>query len=410
MSRTEIALKIVFTLVLAGLVIGGSSPSLAAGPAFTGITAKADTAETVFLNPAGMTRLKRPSFFGNPMILYTENSTELTVEGIEGKRKIDDDDVMFLPGLYYCRPLNDRWFVGIGPNAATGFGTSYGDDWPGKYILDEWSMYFIGIVPSVAYRVNEKLSLGVTVSANYSQFNLEKAVFNGPGNADGDFELEADGFAVGGNVGLLYEFTPQTRFGVVYRSELEASNEGDPDFSGLTTERRTHLDAAGILDQEISVDTNQPQSVAAGIFHDFGNGWTVTLDALWLDFSEWNIDNVEIGDIDITKESTDYQDIWAASVGATYDWKPDWTLRGGFLYLSSAVEDKDRTLFTRYDEMWAIGVGVEHDFTRRSLAVDVTYLQFGDGEFKVDDAPLVGDIEGEYDKNYGLVLGISITW
>jgi long-subunit fatty acid transport protein len=136
----------------------------------------------------------------------------------------------------------------------------------------------------------------------------------------------------------------------------------------------------------------------------------VTLDALWLDFSEWNIDNVEIGDIDITKESTDYQDIWAASVGATYDWKPDWTLRGGFLYLSSAVEDKDRTLFTRYDEMWAIGVGVEHDFTRRSLAVDVTYLQFGDGEFKVDDAPLVGDIEGEYDKNYGLVLGISITW
>jgi long-chain fatty acid transport protein len=191
------------------------------------------------------------------MILYTENSTELTVEGIEGKRKIDDDDVMFLPGLYYCRPLNDRWFVGIGPNAATGFGTSYGDDWPGKYILDEWSMYFIGIVPSVAYRVNEKLSLGVTVSANYSQFNLEKAVFNGPGNADGDFELEADGFAVGGNVGLLYEFTPQTRFGVVYRSELEASNEGDPDFSGLTTERRTLLDAAGILER-MDRDSGRP--------------------------------------------------------------------------------------------------------------------------------------------------------
>ena len=97
MNRTEIGLKIVFTLVLAGLVMGGSSPSLATGPAFTGFAAKADTAETVFLNPAGMTRLERPSFYGNPLILYTENSTEITAEGVEGKRTLDDDSVMFLP-------------------------------------------------------------------------------------------------------------------------------------------------------------------------------------------------------------------------------------------------------------------------------------------------------------------------
>lgn len=409
--RTGIALIIAFTLVLVGLLPGVSSPTQAAGPAFTGITATADTAETVYLNPAGMTRLKRPSFYGNPMILYTENSTEITVEGVKGKQKIDDDSVMFLPGLYYCRPLNDRWSVGIGPNAASGLGTSYGDDWPGRYILNEWSMYFIGIVPSVAYRVNDKLSVGVSASMNYSQFNLKKAVFNlDPDAPDGEFELEADGFALGGNIGLLYEFTPQTRFGIVYRSELEASNEGDPEFSDLTPERRALLDQVGILDQDISVDTNQPQSLAAGIFHDFGNGWTMTLDAMWLDFSNWNIDNVEIGDIEITKEGTDYQDIWTGSLGVTYDWKPDWTLRSGFFYLSSGVEDEDRTLFTRYDAMWAIGVGVGHQFTRRSLAVDITYFQFGDGEFEVNDAPLVGDIKGEYDKNYGLALGISTTW
>ena len=410
MKYTKIVLLIFFVLVLTGLLDGVSSSVMAAGPAFTGITAKADTAETVYLNPAGMTRLKRPSFYGNPMILYTENSTEITVEGVEGKQKIDDDSFYFLPGLYYSRPLSDRWYVGIGPNAASGFGTSYGDNWPGRYILDEWSMYFIGIVPSVAYRVNNKLSLGASVSVNYSGYNLEKAVFNGPGAPDGDFELEADGWAVGGVVGLLYEFTPQTRFGIVYRSELEASNEGDPDFSGLTPARRTLLDQAGILDQEISVDTNQPQSLLAGIFHDFGNGWAITMDVMWLDFSNWNIDNVTIGDTEITKDGTDYQDIWAGSLGVTYAWKPDWTLRGGFLYLSSGVEDEDRTLFTRLDAMWAIGVGVGHQFNeRRSLAVDITYFQFGDGEFKINDAPLVGDIEGEYDKNYGLGLSISVT-
>jgi len=28
----------------------------------------------------------------------------------------------------------------------------------------------------------------------------------------------------------------------------------------------------------------------------------MTLDAVWLDFSNWNIDNVEIGDTETTKE------------------------------------------------------------------------------------------------------------
>ena len=122
---------------------------------------------------------------------------------------------------------------------------------------------------------------------------------------------------------------------------------------------------------------------------------------------------ITIGDTEITTDSTDYQDIWAGSLGVSYAWRPDWTLRSGFLYLSSGVEDKDRTLFTRIDAMWALGFGVGHQFKDRrflrSLAVDITYFQFGDGEFKVNDAPLVGDIEGEYDKNFGLALSIAIT-
>ncbi|MBW1753605.1 MAG: outer membrane protein transport protein, partial [Deltaproteobacteria bacterium] len=228
MKYTKIALIIVVVMMLTGFLHGMPSSVIAAGPAFSGIAANADTAETVYLNPAGMTRLKRPSFYVSPMILYTESSTEITAEGVEGKQKIEDDSVYFLPGLYYSRPVSENWYVGIGPNAASGFGTSYGDNWPGRYILDEWSMYFIGLVPSAAYRVNDKLSLGVSASINYSAFNLDKAVFNGPGDPDGNFELETDGWAVGGVVSLLYEFSSQTRFGIVYRSELEASNEGDP--------------------------------------------------------------------------------------------------------------------------------------------------------------------------------------
>jgi long-chain fatty acid transport protein len=269
----------------------------------------------------------------------------------------------------------------------------------------------IGVIPSVAYRVNEKLSIGASLSLNYSEFDLNKKVFNGPGQGDGDFELDADGFGVGVNVGVLYEMNPMTRIGLVYRSEVEADDEGTPEFTNLSPARQALLDGAGVLDQDISMDTNMPQSVLAGVFHDFGNGWTMTADVLWIDFSNYSIDNITIGDTTISKDSsTNYKDIWTGTLGATYALRPDLSLRGGVLYLSSGLDDEDRTILSRYDELWAVGAGVEHELkSKRKVAVDLTYFQFGDGEFTVTD-PVVGTISGEYTTNYGVMLAVSSSF
>ena len=71
----------------------------------------------------------------------------------------------------------------------------------------------------------------------------------------------------------------------------------------------------------------------------------------------------------------------------------------------------NRTAFTRFDEMWGAGLGVEHWFSKtRSVAIDFTYIQFGDGEFTVENVPRIGDIQGEYTTNYALVLGIGTRW
>jgi long-subunit fatty acid transport protein len=102
--------------------------------------------------------------------------------------------------------------------------------------------------------------------------------------------------------------------------------------------------------------------------------------------------------------------MWAFSLGATYDLSPDWSLRGGVLYLSSGMEDEDRTLLSRFDAMWAIGGCAEHEFkSGRKVAVDLTYFQFGDGEFTAN-APVVGTISGEYETNYGVSLSVGTSF
>lgn len=411
MTRIKSNWTVLFIFPASGMLIFISFPAPAAGPAFTGLAAKADTAETVILNPAGMTRLKKPEWYGTPQVMYTNSTTEYTVGGEGTTRRIESDGYVFLPGLYYVRPLSDKWSFGIGPSAATGLGGTYNDTWPGRYLVEEWSLVFIGLAPSAAYRMSEKLSLGISVAINYSRFYLKKKVFNGLNQPDGDFELEADGIGVGGNVGLLYEFNSQTRLGIVYRSEVKAEDKGKPEFSGLSEARNTLLENAGILNQEISMDTNSPQSVLAGVFHDFGNKWTMSADVLWLDFSNYNIENITIGDASISKQSSNYKDIWGISLGTTYALRPDWSLRGGVLYVSEGMDEEDRTIFSRYDAFWAAGGGIEHEFeSKRRVAVDITYFQFGDGEFSRMDVPIVGSISGEYETNYGVLFGVSSSF
>ncbi len=107
------------------MIVGGpATTALAAGPAFSGIAATADTAETFSSTPAGMTRLKRSSLYGNPMILYPRSETRITIGDTGRERTIGDDSWIALPGLCYVRPLGEEWAFDIGPNASMGLGAT----------------------------------------------------------------------------------------------------------------------------------------------------------------------------------------------------------------------------------------------------------------------------------------------
>jgi long-chain fatty acid transport protein len=399
-----IAGLVLFVVLLPGAVV--------AGPAFSGITANADSAETVLNNPAGMTRLKEPSVYGNPMAFYTRSKDEVTVRSTGQTRSSGDESIFAMPGFYYARPVGERWAVGIGPNAAMGLGASFEDDWAGRYLLKNWSLMFAGLAPSVAYRINKQLSVGASLQIMYSQFTLEKSVLNiPPGSADGSFKLKADGLGMGVSVGILYELTDHTRVGLTYRSKVAMTDKGKPEVSGLTPERLAILNQFGALNQEISVETSTPQVVNAGVFHDFGNGWSLSLDVAWVDFSEWGLENVTIGDSSISTQPVNYKDIWAVSLGVSYELTPKWTIRSGAFYVSPGQEKANRTVFLRLDQMWGVGLGFEYKYRKnRSVSFDVTYIQFGEGKFTAHDVPLAGDISGKYTTNWGLVFGLGMKW
>jgi long-chain fatty acid transport protein len=386
--------------------------SFAAGPAFSGITANADKADTVVANPAGMMRLKQPSWYVNSWVLYMDNKTDISADGTGQKQSTSDDSFVTVPGVYYAQPVGERWAVGIGPNAVMGLGASYDDDWAGRYLLKDWSLTFAGIAPSAAYRVNDQFSVGASLPIMYSRYTLEKAVYNlAPDQEDGSFELKADGWGLGINVGMLYEPTAYTRFGLVYRSKVSMTVEGNPNYSGLTEQRSQLLNQFGALNHDISFDTGTPQILVGGIFHDFQNSWSCSLDVAWIDFSDWGFEDVEIGDSDVSTAPGNYKDIWAGTLGVNYELTPKLTVQSGVFYVSSPMDEEDHTAFMRLDQMWGAGIGLEYKYRmERSVSFNVTYMHFGDGKFTAQDVPIAGNIEGEYTKNYALAFGLGLKW
>ena len=73
---------------------------------------------------------------------------------------------------------NSGLSVGLGLNAPFGLATEYDRDWVGRYHAVESDVKTLNINPSIAYKVDDHLSVGAGVSAQYIDATLSSMVRN----------------------------------------------------------------------------------------------------------------------------------------------------------------------------------------------------------------------------------------
>jgi long-chain fatty acid transport protein len=399
--------------VLIALTIGSALPITAdTGPALTGVAAVGDSAQVVYLNPAGLTRLTEQELEFQFMAGYGESDFRFTSSSLPGERVDKSDGSAVIPSLYYARPVNQKWAWGASISIPGGLGTSFDDDWAGRYFLQEWYLVYVGLTGGVGYRLNDKVSFGGALTVNYAKFGQESAVLNvDAGFGDGKMELVADDFVLSYTFGTLFEPCASTRFGIVYRSETEPDLKGVPDFSGLGPTREMQLQSSGALDRAIGIDATLPRSLIAGMFHEFPGGNALTIDLIWLDFSQFGFSTASAGDTSIVEQSTDYEDIFAASAGLRFPIKPGWEMQVGGLYLSEPVKDENRSLALRLDRIFGVGGGIRRTVNERhGFSLNLTYFDLGDAPVQTGDLPLVGTLRGEFDTHHAVLLDFTYRW
>ena len=401
---TSILLLVMLSFVLMLL------PSLATaeiGPALSGLTGSANDATSVFFSPAGITRLEQTEVVLDAAFLFKESKFEVDNATFPGGDGDYDKELPFIPGVFFAKPLNERWHLGLSVNVPSGIGNNYGKDWSGRYHVDEATLAFVALTGVLAYELTDNLSLAAGPYGMYVDSYIKARVNNLlPGYGDGRIELEETGGDIGFILGTLYEFTDTTRMGLTYRSELNPDLEGTPTIKGIDPLLRQTLAAANLLGTEVDVDFTVPAQAQGGFYTEFLDHWSMTGDLMWIDMSEFGITHIRV-EVDSVSVDSKYRDMWIANAGFKYRYAKDRAVSVGALYASSPVTDSNRDAGLPLDRIIGGGVGVELPVRDYLCRINLNYFDLGDGDVSQQGGPLTGDFEGSFSKNWAVMLDLQ---
>jgi long-chain fatty acid transport protein len=395
-------------VVMASLALFPSVAAGQIGPAVSGVTGSANDATAAFFSPAGITRLDQSQLVVQTALVLTESKFDVDTATESGGNGDNDLSIAGIPGLYYVRPLNERWSLGLSLTVPSGIGFDYGTNWSGRYHVTETTLAFVAGQAVAAYEFTDKLSLA---AGPYLMFvaSETKAEVNNPGPDDGDVTLDESGADIGFVLGAMYQFTDSTRLGLTYRSELKPDLDGTPTIHNVDPLLRETLAAADLLGTEVKVDFVVPAMLQVGLYTELSDRWSTTGDVTWIDMSEFGITKISVEEDNVSVDSS-FQDMWIASTGLKYQYEQDRAVSVGAMYATSAATDGRRTAALPLDRVIGLGVGLDFPFHDRPWHVNLNYFDLGDGDLSENGGPLTGDFSGSFARNWALMLDIQVQF
>ena len=365
------------------------TPSM--GVAGAGANAVASDASTSFHNAAGMTRIKGKELMATGGLLYAtvkfDPDADTPIPGGDGG---DAGGPAPIIGGFYVHSLSDRWKLGANLITITGAVLDYDDDWTGRYLNTEVTLLTMTFYPSIAYKVNNWLSLGGGPQIMYA--DLEMKAKAPPPNGTGEVKIDGDDVAFGFGLGALFEVSERTRFGLVYQSEIEPEFDGD-----------VNIDPPGI---EVATDTKitLAQFIKLSGYHELNDRWALLGTVGWEDWSAFEDVNISTdrGSQNIPR---DWKDTWKFAAGVHFRPVEKWLLQLGFSYDTSPVDKEDRTPDMPIDRQIRYAAGAQYKWSDR-LSTGAQFVFADYGKAKIDNALL----KGEYKRNDIFFFALNANW
>jgi len=421
--------------VFAGGLIAYEVGTADVGLASAGYNARAQDASTVFTNPAGMTRLDGNQLLASGQLDYGKTKFSIgsgtsSALGIDSGGNAFGSDGWFLGGGgFFSYSVSPKLKLGFAMTGNFGAPLEYDDNWVGRYYVQEATMLGLSFLPSIAYKATDKLSLGLSVNAMYGIYKNQVAInipdAQRPGHfvpirraeTDAQMSLDDNTWGWGVNLGLLYEFTPGTRLGLTWNSQVDLDFSGPAEFSNLG-QLGTTLQNAGLLNATVNVGIKVPQQAMGSIFHQVNPQWAVLGSVGWQQWSKFG--QVQLG-IDNTADPTslttnlNFDDTWHFAAGAQYRLSDPWLLNFGIAY-DTGFQSGNVSPLLPANSAWRFGVGGEHQVSKTFFwGIAAEYLYGGTLDTNLQSAAPVaaggrGNVVGSYNDIGTLFLAAYANW
>jgi long-chain fatty acid transport protein len=453
---------------LLALLAAGPAPALASGfqlveqngsglgNAYAGQAAGAEDASAIYFNPSLLTRLP-----GKQLVVsvsgigistrfsdaastrpFLPAATPIPIPVSLGSAGGNAGGLAPVPNLYGSWHAASRLWLGLGVNVPFGLKTEWEDDWVGRFHSIKSDVRTVNINPTLAFEVNEILSLGV--GASYQRISAEltqsvayggistgaAASLGGPAAAagilaqlgpggmsrEGVGSIEGDDWSWGWNAGLMLKLGQPGRLGVSYRSRVKHTLEGDAVFADAPTFATTGplgpLGAglnARFAPGAVETDIDLPETVSVAAAYQ-GDRVEVLADWTW---TGWNtIESLPIKRADgsmLSEAPLRFEDTWRIGLGVNYAVAERWMLRLGTAFDRAPVQDTFRTpRLPDQDRTWA-AAGFQYKVGKKgALDIGYAHLFIKDASSALpnqDDAKSApsGVLIGTYDENVDIV-------
>lgn len=361
------------------------------------------SADSSWTNPAGMTGIKdKQTIVTGAQVLFPKIEFDSSIAEPGGSDGGNAGDIVGIPSFFMTKQLSDDVTFGFSVVGTMGGGMDYGDDFVGRYAVTEVLLQGMFLSPSLAYKVNDNLSLGAGVSFVYTQFEQEIAIPTFSPTSDGQVRFDdLDDWGVQPFLGLTYQLNEKTLLGVVYRAEFDAELEGDIKFSNLALPAATN--------KKMKIDWTNPQVLEIGLKYKLDDEYTFFANIDWEDWSAFSDNHINVTNGVVTTLDRNFKDTWQIGFALSKKMNEAAAMALGFSYDSSPVDDDDRTLDLPFDKQ--IKLSAAYGWRKnKNLDYSIGTTLMYAGKAKVDQMTPGGRVKGEFDKNYVLFVGATLRY
>ncbi len=429
--------------------------AMSLGGAFVGL---ADDPTAIYYNPAGLTQLEKKFniagtyAFGQfaPTIHSPEVYDSYGVLRASDLSKDQDKRWSQIPSTYISYKVADKVTLGFAVFAPFGTATDWTSSWVGRYFSDKIDLKTYNFNPTIAYKLNDKLSFGFGINYVYSDVEIKKS-FSYPflalnpsvqktlgftpsdsskmslynrlydRNYDVDIKLSGDtdssGRGWGYNIGFLFKPNNDWQIGAIYRSEVNLDFEGKatykymPGIATLPSEVSiAQLGYPLFQPSEITASIKLPDYAALGIVNKSFKDWTFLFDFYWTGWSDYKELSVSYDKFPYSSTiPKKWDDVIALRLGIQYEVNQNLAFRVGYMYDQSPTNDETRAPELACSDRNDVTFGVGYKLG--NFNIDGAFLI---AFFKNEDSNLVDEqtktaFKGEWD-TMAYVLGVTLSY